>query len=441
MESSYAIVVLCFITALIVWVIARTYCTARNARYVERLDLLDRRLAEIVLERDTARKEAAEHRVRVSHLENKVASDAERIRWVETAEKRLTDTFAALSARTLKDNSDSLQALSRRQLEQFANVLRSDWGSQREEIKGVVEPLKTELTNLEAHVRHLEQQREGAYQSLSEQVRQVGAQAGELQRVTTSLDNALRDSGVRGKWGEVQLKRLVEMAGLTEHVDFDLQTVVAGDGGYARPDMVIRLPSGGILPVDAKSPMNAYLESQSAATPELAVAARKRHAAAVRKHVQTLAGKAYWRQFDHAVEIVVMLVPYESGLVAAFDADPALLEDALSNQVVIASPVSFLALLRVIAYGWLQMDMTNNARHIATIGKQFLERLRPFSDHLNKLGEALNLAADRFNDVAGSFERRVLPSARRLKELGASSEDPSDVSAVESNARRLTSPD
>lgn len=429
------------LSGFIIWFVTRSTGAAARSRDGARIDALEDQIAERTTERDAARRRIEELHIENSELRSRAAGDAERLKWLENAEKRLSNAFEALSARTLQVSTKSLQELSREQLAQFANVLRSDWGTQKEQIKGVVEPLAMELKKLDNQVRQMEEKREGAYRTIGEQIRSIGEQTARLQSATTSLGSALRDSGVRGKWGEIQLRRLVEMAGLANHVDFEEQQVTFGDRGTARPDMIIRLPSRGIVPVDAKAPMNAYLEAQDAASPELTAAAMKRHAAAMRKHVQVLAQKAYWEQFDRAAEFVVMLVPYESGLVAAFDADPDLLEYALANRVVVSSPTSFLALLRVIAYGWLQLELSRNAARIATTGKELLERLGPFSDHLNKLGSALNQATEKFNDVAGSFERRVLPTARKLQELGASSEPPAEISHVDSRTRHIEPPE
>ena len=202
--------------------------------------------------------------------------------------------------------------------------------------------------------------------------------------------------------------------------------------------MIVYLPSEAIIPVDAKAPMKAYLESQEAGSPELAAQAAKRHAQAMRGHVQALANKAYWNQFPTAPEFVVMLVPYESGLAAAFTRDPDLLEYALDNRVIIAAPASFLALLRVVAYGWMQIELSRNADAIAGAGRELLDRLGPFTEHLNKLGSGLNQAVERFNAVAGSYEHRVLPGVRRLQELGASSTVPAGVEGVDAVPRRLT---
>lgn len=344
------------------------------------------------------------------------ASCSARIAWMSRADEQMREAFEALAARTLHANSQAIMEQS------------------REQVRSVVTPLSAELQKLELQVRTLEERREGAYQGLTEQVRMITEQYRVLQQSTTSLDQALRAPQVRGKWGEVQLRRIVEMAGMVEHVDFHEQSGGASGG---RPDMIVNLPTGAIMPVDAKAPMSAYLEAQEAPSPELARQALKRHAQALKGHVQSLAQKAYWSQYPRAPEFVVLVIPYESGLSAAFTTDPGLLEYALANRVIISAPASFLALLRVVAYGWMQQELSQNAQEIAAGGREVLERLRPFTDHLNKVGASLNQAVEHYNNAAGSFERRVLPAARRLQELGAGSTPPAAVSPADRHARRL----
>jgi DNA recombination protein RmuC len=428
------------IAGLMVWLLLRGLNAAGRAGDRETIRHLQTRLGEISTERDQARRRAEELALQVAELRSQSAADQERMQWLTRAETSLRETFESLASRTLQASTRSLMEQSREQLQQFALLLKSDWGAQKQEIRGVMEPLAAELQKLDRHVRTLEERREGAYQGLTEQVRTIGEQYRNLQQATTSLDQALRSPTVRGKWGEVQLRRLVEMAGMIDHVDFDEQASGTSAAG-GRPDMIIRLPSEAILPVDAKAPMSAYLDAQEAGSPELAEQALRRHAQALRAHVQALAQKAYWSQFDRAPEFVVMVVPYESGLASAFTTDPGLLEYALANKVVVAAPASFLALLRVVAYGWMQLELSRNAQAIASGGRELLERLQPFAGHLNRLGGALNQAVERYNDAAGSFERRILPTARKLQELGAASEAPPEVVPSDARARTVTPPD
>jgi DNA recombination protein RmuC len=393
------------------------------------------RVEELKAERDTERARADEFAARAAELQSKSSADAERVAWLNHAEHTLRETFESLASRTLQRSTETLTHQSRSQLDQFSHTLKSDWNTQKQQIAGVVEPVREELRKLDTQIRSIEEKRQGAYQGLSEQIQLITEQYRTLQHATTSLDQALRAPNVRGKWGEVQIKRIVELAGMSEHVDYDEQS---GDGGRGRPDMVVRLPGKGIMPVDAKAPMNAYLEAQEAASPELGRQALKRHSQALRSHVQLLSNKAYWSQFERSPEFVVLVVPYESGLAAAFQADADLLEYALANRVVIASPVSFLALLRVVGYGWMQVRLSENAQKISATGRELLERLGPFADHLNAVGDGLNQATERFNAAAGSFERRVLPTARRLHELGAGHSEPPEIRNVDNQSRRIT---
>ena len=406
---------------------------ARGHAEAERVALRER-LEEYRRERDEALARVESTHSELAALQSRSAADAERLAWLEQAESRLRETFESLASRTLSRSTQQLTSQSRAELDQFSRTLKSDWNTQREQLSGLMKPMGEELKRLDGHIRALEEKRQGAYEGLTEQIGMIAQQHRALQQATSSLDQALRAPNVRGKWGEVQLRRLVELAGMSEHVDFDEQQTGSAQG---RPDLVVHLPSRAIMPVDSKAPMSAYLESQEAASPELAAQALKRHASALRAHVQALAGKAYWKQFERAPEFVVLLIPYESGLSAAFRSDPALLEDALASRVIIASPASFLALLRVIAYGWMQIQLSENAAAISREGRELLDRLGPFAEHLNKLGSSINQAAERFNDAAGSFERRILPTARRLHELGAASDPPGNPEQIEGHARRI----
>jgi DNA recombination protein RmuC len=435
--------------ALLAFLIARLMDAGRRAGDRAEIAALRERLEERTAERDSALTRAETLRGEVAELRSRSAADAERVAWLQQAEKTLRETFEALASRTLQHSARSLTEQSRSHLDQFSRTLKADWNAQKLEISGLVTPVGEELRKLDAHVRTLEEKRQGAYQGVTEQIQLISEQYRALQQSTSSLDQALRAPNVRGKWGEVQLRRLVELAGMSEHVDFSEQVTTGRDGSGGgttgggggssggRPDLVVRLPDQGIIPVDAKAPMSAYLEAQEAASPELSRQALKRHAAALRGHVQSLAAKAYWTQFERAPEFVVLLVPYESGLAAAFGADPELLEYALANRVIVTAPASFLALLRVVAYGWMQTHLSENAEAISRAGRELLERLGPFAEHLNRVGASLNQATDRFNDAAGSFERRVLPTARRLHELGAAADPPSEIGVLDNHARRL----
>jgi DNA recombination protein RmuC len=303
-------------------------------------------------------------------------------------------------------------------------------------MKGLVDPLGKNLEELEKQIQQMEQKREGAYQSLIQQVVALGTSYQELQKTTLNLTQALKSTTIRGRWGEVQLRRIAEMAGMISYVDFNEQVTVE----EGRPDMLIHLPNKGIIPVDSKAPMNAYLESQELQDED----ARKRkldeHARSMRNHMKVLSQKAYWSQFQRSPEFVVMVVPYDSGLTAAFERDGKLLEDALENKVLIVSPVSLLALLKVIAYGWLQLQLAENAQKIAEQGKELYSRFVTFGGHLGDMGRKLNQTVQSYNKSVGSLESRILPSIQRLKEMGTGTGDLPETAPIDSQAREISTP-
>jgi len=349
---------------------------------------------------------------------------------LDAVQERMREAFTSLAHDALTSNSDQLLARSREQLEGLLQQVRGDWGTQRAEIKGLVDPLSKGLEAIDQHVRTLEQKREGAYQSLGEQLRSLGDAQSKLRESTTKLEQSLRSSTARGRWGELQLRRVVELAGLTSHIDFSEQ--VSGEKG--RPDMVIHLSSGGILPIDAKTPASAYLDAMEL-DGERRAQKLGEHAKAMRARVQELARKAYMDQFENAPEIVVMFVPYESALSAAFEADKDLLEYGIENGVLPASPVTLLALLRAAAFGWQQHEIAENARQIALEGRElysrFLNVLKPFSD----LGKSLGRAVGDYNRAIASYESRLKRQLERFRESTVSSAEVPQIIAVDEAPR------
>jgi len=349
---------------------------------------------------------------------------------LDAVQERMREAFTSLAHDALTSNSDQLLARSREQLEGLLQQVRGDWGTQRAEIKGLVDPLSKGLEAIDQHVRTLEQKREGAYQSLGEQLRSLGDAQSKLRESTTKLEQSLRSSTARGRWGELQLRRVVELAGLTSHIDFSEQ--VSGEKG--RPDMVIHLSSGGILPIDAKTPASAYLDAMEL-DGERRAQKLGEHAKAMRARVQELARKAYMDQFENAPEIVVMFVPYESALSAAFEADKDLLEYGIENGVLPASPVTLLALLRAAAFGWQQHEIAENARQIALEGRElysrFLNVLKPFSD----VGKSLGRAVGDYNRAIASYESRLKRQLERFRESTVSSADVPQIIAIDEAPR------
>jgi len=337
----------------------------------------------------------------------------ERTAWLERAQSQLSETFEALAGRTLQASTNAF-------LERSAS-----------ELGHLVKPLGESLDKLDRNIRELEEKRAGAYEGLETHLKALDEAQRELRSSTTTLNQALRSPGIRGRWGEFQLRRIVELAGLADHVDFDEQPTVEG----ARPDMLVYLPNGGALPIDAKAPMDAYLDATAAEDSAVRRAKLQAHAKALRSRVQDLSRKAYWSQFDPAPPYVVMFIPNEACLSAAFAADDSLLEYAINQQVLITSPVTLLALLKAVGYGWQQVAMSENARHIAQEGKALYARLSAFAEHLAGVGDGLRTAQDAYNSAVGSFDRRLVPAAERLRELGISADEIPHPDAVDTALR------
>ncbi len=422
-----AIAVGCFLLGMAVWYMVTSH---KQARMASTIGFLEQKTSDY----DQIRHEREQLQIQRAELLKERDADAEKLRWLESAQQQLGDAFDALASKALRMNSEQFMTRSREQLEGFVKDLETDWATRREQLNNMVEPLGKNLTRLDDQIHQIEEKRQGAYENLMQQVSDLSRAHQELQTATTTLTQALKSSKVRGKWGEVQLRRIVEMAGMVDHVDFEEQ-VMGRDG--VRPDMIVHLPHEGIIPVDAKAPMDAYMSTLEADTEEVARKRMNEHVTALRQHVKSLAQKAYWSQFPVAPEFVVMLIPYESGLSAAFDADPKLLDTALSNKVVIVSPATLLALLKVVSYGWMQLEIARNAHAIAEQGKELSTRFRTFIDHFSSVGSSLNASMENYNKAVGSLESRVVPSLRKLREMGAASEDPADLKQIENQTRTV----
>jgi len=359
------------------------------------------------------------------------ASLEEQKRLLDDARERLTDTFKALSADALRENQSS-----------FLEMATTQLGRRQEAIDAAVRPLQDALARYEEHVRALEATRQDAYGTLKEQLRSLAVTNAELQRETGQLATALRAPNVRGRWGEITLHRVVELAGLTEHCDYGEQVTVEGQAGRLRPDMVVHLPGGREIVVDAKVPLSAYLDAIGGTTPEERASGFARHAVQVRQHMTTLSGKAYWEQFATAPELVVMFIPGEAFVGAAVEADPALLEDGMVRRIVVATPTTLVALLRAIGYGWRQERVAANAAQISDLGRQLYERLRTLGGHVEEVGGALGRAVRAYNNAVGSLETRVLPAARRFRDLGAAGGDEIEtLTTLDQSPRPLTAPE
>jgi DNA recombination protein RmuC len=332
------------------------------------------------------------------------------------------NAFKAMAADALRGNNDVFLKLAQQTLEKHVAEASGDLDLRKKAVEDLVQPINTALKLYQEKAEAMERERQTAYGGLSHLLQSVVVTQEKLKAETGNLVSALRQPNVRGRWGELTLRRVVELAGLSAHCDFTEQQTGAGEEGALRPDLVVHLPNRRDIVVDAKAVLAAYLEAHEAPTEEARKAALQRHAAHVRERARLLAAKKYWDRFAQSADFVVLFIPGEPFLAAAVEQDGGLIEEALANKVVIATPTTLVALLKAVAYGWRQERMEENAREVAEQGKKLLEAVAAWAGHLKSLRGALFDAVQQFNKAQGSLEANVLPKARRMKELGVNSE-------------------
>jgi DNA recombination protein RmuC len=355
------------------------------------------------------------------------------------AESRLRATFDSLAAESLRANNETFLNMARETLGREQVVAQSALKEREVAIAQIVDPLRAAIEKTEAQVQTLEKERRDAFSSLRTQIEGLTTGQVQLARETRNLITALRRPEVRGRWGELTLRRVVELAGMAEHCDFTEQLQIFGEEGALRPDMVVHMPDARDLVVDVKTPLDAYLEALEAVTEEARTIALKRHAQQVEARIRQLGSKNYWAQFENSPEFVILFIPGDQFLSAALAERPDLIDNALKQSVIIATPSTFIALLKTVAYGWRQSAVAQNAAVIHELGRELYRRLGSFGNHLATLGHRLGKAVESYNSAVGSLERQVLPQARRFPELGVTSDAP--LPALEPVADVVRSPD
>ena len=345
------------------------------------------------------------------------------------ARQELTEAFRALSGDALKSNNEAFLTLAKTSFERVQAEAKGDLAQRQQAITALVKPLQESLTRCEDQLHQMERARQSAYGGLDQHLQR-------LQQETGNLVKALRAPSVRGRWGEITLRRVAELSGMVAHCDFVEQPSVETEEGRLRPDMVVQLPGGRQIVVDAKAVLSAYLEANDAQDEAQRIDRLRRHAAQVRSRMDELSTKAYWSQFPQAPEFVVLFLPGEHFLGAALEQDPALIEDGFARRVILATPTTLIALLHAVAYGWRQEQLSEHAQQAGLLGKELYDRMAVLVEHLDDVGQALARSVQAYNKAVGSIEARILPAARRFKELGiASDKDVAQLEPIESVPR------
>src|SRR5579863_6877404 len=416
---------------------------AQRAALQARLSLMEKELAGA--KADLARllldqRQLIEGRARLeSALELERKASNEKLALLTRAGEDLQNAFKALAADALKTNNSTFLQIAQETLKRFQSDARGDLDARQKAVADLVTPVRESLSKVDAQIQQMEIARGEAYGDLKAQVQSLITTQKELQSETGNLVRALRTPNVRGRWGEIQLRRVVEIAGMLPYCDFAEQETVTTEAGRFRPDLVVKLPGGKNVVVDAKTPLDAFLDAFETNDEETRRKCLLNHARQVRDHMETLSGKNYWEQFEATPEFVVMFLPGETFFSAALEQDPGLIEQGVLSRVIPASPTTLIALLKAVNYGWNQEKLARNAKQISELGKDLYERMATMAEHIEDIGGDLHKAVGSYNKAIGSLERMVLPAARKFTELGAPvADDIPQLEPIETTARALS---
>ena len=446
------VAVACFVAGVVVaWLWSRASAGAARLELEKRAAGLDGAVGELKKQTDTMQQDLRGAQKRIEDeqkLRAAAETDAqaqrsnliEQRRILDDAQEKLREAFQSLAGEALQASNRQFMDLAKSKFDSLQKEAEGDLEERKVAIKAMVDPLETALRDLRTEVTRVESARQEAYGGLRNEVQQLALTSKELRQETGSLVSSLKQPQVKGKWGELTLRRAVELAGMSPHCDFVEQQSVETEDGRLRPDLIVHLPGGTQIVIDAKVPLHASFAAVSARSDAEYQLAMTQHARLVRDHIKGLSGKEYWKQFEPTPEFVVLFVPGESFFSAALEHDRTLIEDAIAQRVVLASPTTLIALLRAIAYGWREQLVAENAERIKDLGKQLYDRVVTFAEYLSEIAKGLERANKAYNNAVASFDLRLMPAVRKFKEMGVgSSAEVPEIDAVETSPRPLLS--